>query len=162
MKYPSSIPELKPVHQGKVRDTFQVPDRPELLLVVATDRISTHNVVHKSVIPGKGTFLTQMTIFWMTEILGVPNHLIAWGKDIYKYIPIDIDLPEGIHERAVIVKKLEMIPIEFIFRDFMAGSLWNDYRYGRPNPYGLEIPGGLQLMSRFQGTVFTPTDKSED
>ena len=54
-----------------------------------------------------------------------------------------------------------MIPVEFIVRDFMAGSLWNDYySKGLPNPYGIELPPGLKLMSKFAGTIFTPTDKS--
>jgi phosphoribosylaminoimidazole-succinocarboxamide synthase len=164
-RFPSAVPGLVCIHQGKVRDTFEIPGRPDLLLVVATDRVSTHNIVHGSLIPGKGQALTELTVFWMNNIQDIDpdidTHLYAHGDEIYSYIPRQ-DCPTDLHLRAVIVRRLIMIPFEFIFRSRMAGSLWKDfYQKGQPNPYGLVLPPGLRLMSPFGETVFTPTDKSE-
>lgn len=164
LKFVPAVTGLECVHQGKVRDTFAIPDFPDLLLIVATDRVSTHNVVHGSVIPRKGEALTALTVFWMAEQLkGIRTHLIAWGRDIYGYLPaVAGGYPADLHLRAIVVEKLEMFPVEFIFRSRMAGSLWKEYyKKGLPNPYGLTLTAGLQLMSPFEETIFTPTDKSD-
>lgn len=161
-KFKPAVPGLECVHQGKARDTFAIPGHPELLLVVATDRVSTHNVVHKSIIPMKGCALTALTVFWMkSQLPGIKTHLMAFGSGIFKYLPRQ-KYPDDLFLRALVIRKLDMIPVEFIFRSRMAGSLLKDYyQKGLPNPYGLELPPGLQLMSPFENTVFTPTDKSE-
>lgn len=161
-KFAPAVPGLECVHQGKVRDTFAIPNHPDLLLTVATDRVSTHNIVHQSVIPNKGSALTALTVFWMKEKLpGIQTHLVAFGNGIFRYIPRQTH-SDDLVLRALVIRKLSMIPVEFIFRSRMAGSLWKDfYQKDLPNPYGLELPSGLQLMSPFEETVFTPTDKSE-
>jgi phosphoribosylaminoimidazole-succinocarboxamide synthase len=158
---PSLTEEL--FHQGKVRDTYRT-DVPGTLLVVATDRLSTHNVVHESLVPAKGQILTALTVFWGEEVLlGITSHLLAFGQRIYDYLPADRTYPDDLHLRGIIVDRLTMIPYEMIFRGRMAGSLWKDfYRHGLPNPYGAMIPPGLQLMDPFETPVFTPTEKSED
>lgn len=149
------------IHQGKVRDTFALPRHPDLLFVVTTDRISTHNIVHDSTIKGKGCALNQIVLFWMTQGLeGIPNHLVAFGDRIYDYLPSG-SYPVDLRERAIVVRKLNMLPVEFIFRSRMAGTLWKGSSQGIPNPYGLDLPTGLKLMSPFEKTIFTPTDKSE-
>lgn len=150
-------------HQGKVRETYGIDEYPDLLLVAASDRVSTHNICHKSTIPLKGRALTAMTVFWMRDIFpDVPNHLIAYGRDIYDFLPKSGLYPKDFHLRSIVVQKLYMLLVEFIFRNRMAGSLWKDsYSKGLPNPYGLILPGGLQLMSEFPEAIFTPTDKSE-
>lgn len=149
--------------QGKVRDTFIIPKHEDLLLMVATDRLSTHNIVHNSLIPGKGMILNALSIFWTKAVLGdIPTHLVAYGKNIYRYLPGKItDYPEDLHLRAVVVKKLSILPYEFIWRARMAGSLYDIYSKGIKNPYGLEFHRPLQKMSLFETPVFTPTDKSE-
>jgi len=161
-KFPPAVDGLECIHQGKVRDTFAIPGRPDLLLTVATDRISTHNVVHLNTIPLKGQTLTALTVFWMTKLLsGIKTHLVAYGKNIYNYLPAGA-YPADLHLRAIIIQMLNMFPVEFIFRSRMAGSLWKDYySKGLLNPYGLDLPSGLMLMSPFGKTEFTPTDKSE-
>ncbi len=160
--FPPALFDLRLLHQGKVRDTFEIPGYPEYFLVVATDRVSTHNVVHLSRIPSKGHTLNALTVYWMTEVFqGIKTHLVAYGRGIYRFLP-DGTYPGDLHLRAVIVRRLAMFPVEFIFRSRMAGSLWKDwYSKGRPDPYGLELPAGLELMSPFVETMFTPTDKSE-
>ena len=160
--FPPAVTCLPLVHQGKVRDTFALPGHPGLLLMVASDRISTHNIVHESTIPRKGEFLTEISVFWMTQVLKeTPSHLRAYGEDIYRYLYSDTKVPD-LHLRAIVVSKLTMVPVEFIFRDRLAGSLLKSYASSEANPYGLVLPRGLSLMSEFpEGTIFTPTDKSE-
>ncbi len=156
--------DLKLSHKGKTRETYEIPGNPELRLVVVSDRISTHNVVHKSVIPGKGAVLNALTIWWLTGVLrNIPNHLEAFGQKIFDYLPGGVsDYPSDLAHRALIIKHLRMIPIEFIYRYYLTGSLYEKfYRHGRPDPYGLGLPPGLRLMHRFDQPMFTPTDKSE-
>ncbi len=150
--------------QGKVRDTFTIPHFPDLLFIVATDRLSTHNIVHRSLVPGKGMVLNALSIFWAENVLkDIPNHLVVYGMKIYDYLPGERgDYPEDLHLRAVIVKKLDMIPYEFIWRGRLAGSLYGSF-YSKEikNPYEVFIAKGLDKMSLFEPPVFTPTDKSE-
>ncbi len=164
MNHASSIPGLEPIHQGKVRDTFKTAI-PGALLLVATDRISTHNVVHESLVPLKGQVLTALSVFWAREICdqnALPHHILASGEEIYDFLPTDRSYPEDLHLRAIVVAELRMAPIEFIFRRRMAGSLWSEYySKGIPNPYGLDLPEGLEFMSPLEPAIFTPTDKSE-
>jgi len=83
--------------------------------------------------------------------------------DIFDFLPGDrSDYPEGLHHRAIVVKELQMIPIEFIIRAYLTGSLWKKfYAKGLPNPYGIKISDGLSNMSEFASPIFTPTDKSD-
>ncbi len=172
LKFPSAIAGLDPINQGKTRDLFpaKIKTGPkvgeECLNITATDRLSTHNVVHESTIPKKGEVLTALTVFWLTQIFpaaGIPHHLLAYGKQIYDFLDGPHDAyPENLHHRSIIVEKLRVAPVEFIFRDRLGGSLWSKfYSKGLPNPYGIDLPSGLQLMSPFDEPLFTPTEKSE-
>lgn len=152
-------------HQGKVRDMYFIPVHDKLRLMVATDAISTHNIIHKNMIPGKGYVLTALSIFFALKVIptNIDNHIVAFGKKIYDYLPKDRTYPEDFHLRAVVIKVLKMVYVEFIWRMYMAGSLWKKYySKGKPNPYGLLLPDDLLLMSRFKNPIFTPTDKSEN
>lgn len=150
------------LHKGKVRDTYGIPKYPDKLLVIASDRISTHNLMHQSEIPLKGQVLNALTVYWMTtKLKNLRNHLLAHSREIYDYLPKD-EYPEDLHLRAVIVKKLDMFPVKFIYRKHMAGGLWKSYQAGEPNPYGLDLPEDLDLMSGFSGAIFTPTQKSRN
>lgn len=160
-KYPLSVGGLPLFHQGKVRDTFAVVDS-HLLGVCATDRLSTHNIVHVTKVPDKGAVLTALTVYWHLFALGpYPTHIVAYGSRIYDYLPKGLVYPEDLHRRMLIVAKLKMVPIEFIWRARMAGSLWRDYQQGR-DLYGLgsRLRSGLRLMDKFEHPIFTPTDKS--
>lgn len=155
-----------PWHQGKARDTYTAKDE-KYLMQVASDRISTHNVVHKSTVPEKGEVLTMLTVFWLTEVLKLPHHLVSWGSRIFDYVPEPL-LPRqshlkssGLHYRALIVRKLDMVPREFILRRYLTGSLLKAYRAGE-DPYGIHLPDGLNEMKYFDTPIFTPTEKSED
>lgn len=163
MKRKPYVECLELAHQGKVRDTYDIPGHEELGLMVATDAVSTHNVVHKSFIPNKGYALTALSIHFVLNVLpnSIPHHIAAFGRKIYDYLPKDRSYPADLHLRAIIIKKVTVIDIEFIWRAYLAGSLWKDYySKGIPNPYGLDLPAGLKLMSRFDEPKFTPTEKS--
>jgi phosphoribosylaminoimidazole-succinocarboxamide synthase len=153
---------LELIHRGKVRDTYQASD-PQYLIVVATDRVSTHNVVHLNDVPRKGEVLTALTLYWADLLMQKhEHHIIACGQKIKDFMPSFVSVDPSFWNRAILVRKLEMIPVEFIFRGYMTGSLWKSYSKGEPDPYGLALPEGLQEMSKLDQLIFTPTDKSED
>ncbi len=166
-KYDVPFLDSLPLHsQGKSRDTFEILGHDDKLLVVATPRISTHNIVHRSRIPYKDEVLTALTIHWCTEVLArakVPHHLLAYGQSIYDYLPEDNDsYPGDLHRKGIIVRKLTITPIEFVFRNYMAGSVYHDfYAKGLTNPYGIDFMPGLPLMYKFARSAFTPTEKSD-
>lgn len=146
---------------GKVRETYAALCGH--LLPVATNRISTHDKVHLTEIPFKGEVLTMLTVHWLTGVLSdLPHHLVAWGSEIYRYLPSEFDerYPE-LRYRALVVRQLDMVPVEFIYRRYLAGSLLKHYKK-RNDPYGLNLPPGLKEMHRFATFKFTPTTKSPD
>ena len=166
LKYPVPVKAARVVHQGKTRNTYATKYA-NLRAVEASDRLSTHNVVHESEIAGKGEVLTALTIYWIINFLqkeGIPTHLIEFGKKIYDYLPgTRADYPSNFHYRTIIIKVLQMIPFEIIFRLFLDGSLYRDYySKGLADPYGVNLPPGLPRMYRFEKLLFTPTDKSEN
>lgn len=151
---------LQHLHSGKVRELYELPD-PDLLLMVATDRVSTHNVLHASAIPKKGEVLTAQTVFFARHVLaGIPTHIVAAGRRIWHYLPTSNRYPDDLHLRSYVIRKRIPHPREFIFRKRNAGSLWRALQTGS-DPYGLNLPQGLPLMHEFSEPVFTPTQKSE-
>lgn len=154
---------LSCIHQGKVRDTYALPEYPTLRFIHVTDRVSTHNVSHKSLIPSKGEVLLAITLFWerlLRREKGTFTHTVAFGPKIYDYLP-QAHYPADLHLQAIVVRSVQMFPYEFVYRSRMAGSLWKDfYSQGKANPYGLTLPEGMDLMDEFPQAVFTPTDKS--
>jgi phosphoribosylaminoimidazole-succinocarboxamide synthase len=107
-----------------------------------------------------------MSVFWQERLAPMKSHLVAHSQSVYDFLPGSSRLyPDDLHERAMIVKKLDMIPVEFIFRSRMEGSLLKAYQKAE-DPYGLSLPAGYQKMSQVGHDniipLFTPTDKSED
>jgi phosphoribosylaminoimidazole-succinocarboxamide synthase len=137
------------LNQGKVRDVYA--DADDRLLMVASDRISTYDVVHPNPIPDKGKVLTGITDYWLSQTASIiPNHLISIT-----------DVPEEVRGRAMLVERLEMVPIECVVRGYITGSGWKDYqRTGSVN--GIELPEGLQESQQLPEPIFTPTTKGED
>ena len=106
------LPGFKHVYSGKVRDLYE-PEDPafsHLVLIVASDRISAFDYIHSPDIPGKGENLTEVTSWWFVR-LNFPNHLSD-----------ELQVPEEVKNRAVIVKKLDMYPVECVVRGYLAGS----------------------------------------
>src|SRR3954465_14972609 len=133
---------------GKVREIYEVGD--DRLLMVASDRISTYDVVHPTPIPDKGKVLTGLSEFWFERTRDiVPNHLISFT-----------DVPEEARGRAMLVERLEMAPVECVVRGYITGSGWKDYQRSGA-VCGIELPDGLRESEQLPEPIFTPATKAE-
>jgi phosphoribosylaminoimidazole-succinocarboxamide synthase len=152
---------LTSLHQGKVRDTYALPDE-DLMLVVATDRVSIFDFVLNCTIGAKGEILAALTVFWLTEILNgqVDHHLIAYGRNIDTYLPDDLEGMEELQRRALVVRKLKMLPVECIVRGYLTGSGLKSYK-AEQQVCGIRLPTGLHDGSQLPEPIFTPTTKAE-
>jgi phosphoribosylaminoimidazole-succinocarboxamide synthase len=144
----AALLDLEPFSQGKVRDIYAVDD--QRLLLVASDRISTYDVVHPTPIPDKGKVLTGLSEFWF-ERTGdiVPNHLVSYTE-----------VPEETRGRAMLVKRLAMAPVECVVRGYITGSGWKDYQRSGA-VCGIELPEGLRESEQLPEPIFTPATKAE-
>jgi phosphoribosylaminoimidazole-succinocarboxamide synthase len=144
----SEAPALEHLSSGKVRDIYAVGE--DRLLLVASDRISTYDVVHPTPIPDKGKVLTGLTAFWLERTGGVcPNHLVSFT-----------DVPEEFRGRAMLVERLEMVPVECVVRGYITGSGWKDYQ-ANGAVCGIELPDGLSESDQLPEPIFTPATKAE-
>ena len=135
------------LRSGKVRDLYTNLNGE--LLIVASDRISAFDYILPTEIPGKGKLLTQLSLFWFEMFKEVvPNHLIT------------TDVPDEVKDRAVIVKPLEMFPIECVARGYLTGSGWVEYQKNQ-SVTGIELPAGLLDGSKLLSNIFTPATKAE-
>jgi phosphoribosylaminoimidazole-succinocarboxamide synthase len=136
------------IAQGKVRDIYDAGD--DRLLLVASDRISTYDVVHPNPIPDKGKVLTGLTAFWLDKTAAIcPNHLIS-----YTEVPVE-------HRgRAMLVERLEMVQVECVVRGYITGSGWKDYQSSGA-VCGIELPAGLSESEQLPEPIFTPATKAE-
>ncbi|OGY36661.1 MAG: hypothetical protein A3E36_04460 [Candidatus Andersenbacteria bacterium RIFCSPHIGHO2_12_FULL_45_11b] len=151
---------LPRIHQGKVRDTYILPD-PNLLFVLATDRVSIFDFVLPTIIPLKGEVLTALTVFWLRDVLDdVRHHLIAYGKDIDDYLLARLRGDKELHNRGLVVRKLAMLPIECIVRNNLTGSGWKSYQKDK-TVCGITLPPDLHDGSQLPAPIFTPTTKAE-
>jgi phosphoribosylaminoimidazole-succinocarboxamide synthase len=136
------------VAQGKVRDIYEAGD--DRLLMVASDRISTYDVVHPTPIPDKGKVLTGLTAFWLDRTAEIcPNHLLSVT-----------DVPDEHRGRAMLVERLEMVPVECVVRGYITGSGWKDY-LATGGVCGIELRAGLRESERLPEPIFTPATKAE-
>jgi phosphoribosylaminoimidazole-succinocarboxamide synthase len=138
-----------------VRDNYAIGD--DRLLMVATDRLSAFDVVLPDPIPGKGRVLTAISSFWFTRTRTiVPNHLT--GEPLAKYVT-DAGERAALEGRAVVVRRLQPLPVEAVVRGYLAGSGWNDYRRDG-SICGVALPEGLVQASRLPKPIFTPATKA--
>ncbi len=149
------------LHRGKVRDTYTLPTHDDLLLVMATDRVSIFDFVLPATIEGKGEILTAMTIFWLTAVIpsDIPHHLVAFGSKIDNYLPPTLHQCGVLRKRCIVVKKLEMLPVECIVRRYLTGSGWASYQE-HGDVCGILLPTGLHDGSKLPEAIFTPTTKA--
>ena len=135
---------------GKVREIYQVDE--DTLLMVATDRISAFDFSLEPAIPDKGRILTATSMFFFDLLAGVPNHLAG---------PIDDPrIPEEVLGRAMVVKKLDMVPFECVARGYLTGSGKKEYdEHGMV--CGVKLPSGLVEASKLPEPIFTPATKAE-
>jgi phosphoribosylaminoimidazole-succinocarboxamide synthase len=134
---------------GKVREIYDLGDE---LLLVASDRVSTYDVVHPTAIPDKGDVLTGLSAFWFehTDDI-VANHVIS----------VTDGVPAEALGRGMIVRKLEMLPVECIVRGYLSGSGWKDYQQ-TGSVSGVKLPEGLRESDRLPEPIFTPSTKATE
>jgi phosphoribosylaminoimidazole-succinocarboxamide synthase len=152
----SSSPALEHLASGKVRELYDAGD--DRLLLVASDRISAFDVILPTPIPDKGRVLTALSLHWFA-LTGdiVRNHVISAQLG---------DFPEGARDpdlagRSLLVRRLEMLPLECVVRGYLAGSGWKDY--GRTGAVcGIPLPAGLREADRLPRTLFTPSTKASE
>ena len=146
--------EFKPMKEGKVREIY---DNKDSLIMVATDRISAFDVILKNKVTKKGTVLTHMSKFWFDYTKDiVPNHMISVDNK---------DMPEFFQQEqfignSMLVKKLEMLPIECIVRGYITGSGWASYQKDG-TVCGIQLPQGLQECDKLPEPIYTPSTKAE-
>ncbi|PPK67850.1 phosphoribosylaminoimidazolesuccinocarboxamide synthase [Actinokineospora auranticolor] len=144
-----TLDDYPQIAAGKVRELHAIDD--DHLLLVASDRVSAYDFVLESPIPDKGRILTAMSVFWF-ELLGdlVPNHLVAWD---------DERIPAEVRGRALIVRRLKMLPVEAVARGYLAGSGTVDYdRSGAV--CGIALPEGLVEGAKLPSPIYTPATKA--
>ena len=147
------LPGYEHVYSGKVRDLYAPLDpvsgqpRSDQVLLVASDRISAFDYVLDTPIPDKGKVLTQLSLWWFDRLDGVENHVVS------------TDVPAAVAGRAVLVRRLEMIPVECIARAYLTGSGLAEYRRAG-SVSGVPLPAGLDDGSRLPVPIFTPTTKA--
>ena len=149
--------------RGKVRDSY---DLGNLLLIIATDRISAFDVVLPCGIPDKGFVLNQLSTFWFNKTKNlVPNHLVEAVDNVRC---LDVHLPSNsrfaypsyLAGRSMIVKKVERLPVECVVRGYLAGSAWAEYQQSG-TVSELPLAKGLKESQELPQPLFTPTTKAE-
>ena len=145
----SALNELPLLASGKVREIYDLGDE---LLIVASDRVSTYDVVHPTPIPDKGKVLTGVSAFWFERTADiVPNHVIS----------VTDGVPVEARGRGMVVRKLKMLPIEAVVRGYLSGSGWKDYQQ-TGGVCGIGLPEGLRESDRLPEPIFTPATKAQE
>jgi len=145
----SALADLQLLSTGKVRELYDLGDR---LLMVASDRISTYDVVHPTPIPDKGKVLTGLSVFWFGATRDiVANHLLSATDGV----------PAEVRGRALVVRKLRMLPVECVVRGYITGSGWKDYK-ATGSVSGIALAPGLQESQELPEPLFTPSTKAEE
>jgi len=144
------------VYSGKVRDLYLPDDEADArMLVVASDRVSAFDHVLEPGIPGKGALLTALSLWWFDQLAGadggepVPNHLAGDQSEI----------PDAVQGRAMLVHRLEMLPVECVVRGYLTGSGWAEYT-ASGTVCGIALPAGLSNGDRLPEPLFTPAYKA--
>jgi phosphoribosylaminoimidazole-succinocarboxamide synthase len=147
---PEKLPGWKHFYSGKIRDLYESedPSQSDLVLIVASDRISAFDNILSPAIPGKGENLTAITNFWF-EKLDVPNHRVH-----------HVAAPAEVAHRATVAKKLEMYPVECVVRGYIAGSGYKEY-FATGEICGIKLPSGLKDGDKLPEPIFTPAFKAE-
>ncbi|HEX3946870.1 MAG TPA: phosphoribosylaminoimidazolesuccinocarboxamide synthase [Acidimicrobiales bacterium] len=154
------------VHSGKVRELYDAGD--DLLLMVASDRISAYDVIFAEPIPDKGRVLTAMTAFWNEELADLaPGTIVAADPaEILARVPEAAELAAGGDGagwagRALLVRRAEMLSLECIVRARLAGQAYDEYAVSG-TVHGMPMPAGLRLADRLPEPMFTPSTKAEE
>jgi phosphoribosylaminoimidazole-succinocarboxamide synthase len=153
--YESKITSLPLVQRGKVRDIYAVGD--DHLVIVTTDRISAFDVILPDPIPGKGAVLTATSNFWFERMSDViDNHLSSLSLE--DVLPNEAERKQ-VEGCAIVVKKLQPLPVEAIVRGYIIGSGWKDYQRSGA-VCGITLPAGLQQAEQLPQAIYTPSSKA--
>lgn len=155
--YESSLPHLKLMARGKVRDMYEIDD--QHLLIVTSDRMSAFDVILPDPIPGKGQVLTRVSNFWFHKMRHIIDNHLSDDLSLSDVIP-DAQLRAQVEGRAIIVKRLKPLPVEAIVRGYLIGSGWKDYQ-ATGKICGIELPQGLQQAQQLPAAIYTPSSKAE-
>lgn len=151
----SHIKSLPLLHNGKVRDIYDIDD--DYMLIVTTDRISAFDVIMPTPVTGKGIILNQVTQFWMNKLAHiVPNQMC--DIKLEDVLPDDAERAE-VAKHAMVVKKLKALPVEAIIRGYIIGSGWKDYQ-ATGAICGIELPKNMQLADKLPEAIYTPSTKA--
>jgi len=153
----TTLPDLKLVKRGKVRDVYAIND--ERLLIVATDRISAFDCILPTAIARKGEVLTSLSKFWFEKLADiVPNHLITIDPE---RMPETVQKTEDLNGRSMLVRRTDVFPVECVVRGYLVGSGWKDYlRTGEV--CGHKLPENLVESAELPEPIFTPSTKAEE
>ena len=154
----SALTSLPLLARGKVRDNYAVGD--DRILMVASDRISAFDVIMGQPIPGKGTLLTRMALWWFDQ-LG-PKGLNLCPIHLTGEAPESVVAPAEVAQvadRSMLVKRLKPIPVEAVVRGYLAGSGWKEYQQGQA-VCGVALPPGLRNASQLPEPIYTPAAKA--
>jgi phosphoribosylaminoimidazole-succinocarboxamide synthase len=151
----TTLADLPLLARGKVREMYDLADLDVAvtppLLMVASDRISTYDVVHPTPIPDKGKVLTGLSVFWFEKTAEiVENHLIS----------VTDGVPKEALGRGLVVRRLLMLPVECIVRGYITGSGWKDYQ-ATGTVSGIPLPAGLRESEQLPEPIFSPSTKAE-
>ena len=149
-----TLPGWNHIYSGKVRDLYDSDDQPGRMLVVASDRVSAFDHVLEPGIPGKGALLTELSLWWFGQLAGVSNHLIAPAVE-----RSSSGVPAEVADRAMLVRRLDMHPIECVVRGYLAGSGWLEYQ-ATQSVCGVALPAGLHESDRLPEPIYTPAWKA--
>ena len=157
----TDIAGLKPFIRGKVRDVY---DLGENLLIIATDRLSAFDVVLPTGIPDKGAVLTQISAFWFDQTRDLcPNHVVSTDSSVIRQALQAAgasNVPDAyIKNRAMLVRKVQALPVECVVRGYLEGSGWKEYQKTQ-SVCGIQLPAGLKQGSQLPEPIFTPSTKA--
>jgi len=151
----SRLPGVIPDYSGKVRDIY---DLGEMLLIVASDRLSAFDSVIPTPIPGKGTVLNTISAAWFDKFDTMPNHMISVEVDDFPE-PFN-KFPDQLTGRSMLVKKADRLDIECIVRGYISGSGWKEYQDSGA-VCGIKLPAGLKNSDKLEKPIFTPSTKAD-
>ena len=148
---------LELVRSGKVRDVYRAG--PGRLLLVASDRVSTYDVIHPTPVPDKGRVLTALSAFWFEQLADVVGtHLVS--TDVGDLPAAAQPYRDVLAGRTMLVREVAIVPFECVVRGYLAGSGWAEYQRDG-SVCGVALPGGLRESERLPDPIFTPATKAE-
>src|SRR6059036_594035 len=150
------LPGIKKLRSGKVREVF---DLGEMLLFVATDRISAFDVILPDPIPNKGSVLNQLSAFWFNRFHKIDNHFVT--ADFNEFPKNLQPFRDQLAGWSMIVRKTKPLPVECVVRGYLAGSGWKEYQESQ-SVCGIKLPAGLKHASQLPESIFTPATKAEE